>query len=221
MAYPDNWVIIPAYNESKNIGGVIDRVKKITRNIIVVDDGSSDNTSEIARQRGVIALKHAINLGKGSSAKTGCDYVFRKKKAASVVLIDADGQHEPEDIPRFMENLKKKDIVFGYRGLNRNMPRILRLGNRLINLVIKALYSMDLRDTQCGYRAFTRRAYSKIRWKASDYSMESEMIVRAGKARLRYIEIPIRTIYSDKYKGTSVIDGIKIVLYMVLWRFSK
>jgi hypothetical protein len=83
---------------------------------------------------------------------------------------------------------------------------------------VNILYGIRLNDTQCGFRAFSGDAYKKIRWNASDYSMESEMISRAGKQRLKYVQIPIRTIYSDKYKGTTILDGIRIVINMVRWR---
>jgi len=83
---------------------------------------------------------------------------------------------------------------------------------------VKFLYNVSLSDTQCGFRAFSKETYKKIKWNAFDYSMESEMIARAGKQRLKYVQIPIETIYSDKYKGTTIIDGVKIVLNMIWWR---
>ena len=101
------------------------------------------------------------------------------------------------------------------------MPAVLRFGNWFINFATKILYSMDLKDTQSGYRALTADAYKKVRWKANDYSMESEMIANAGKNHLKYKEIPIQTIYSDKYKGTTVIDGIKIVSKMIWWKLIR
>ena len=100
------------------------------------------------------------------------------------------------------------------------MPFILRFGNWFINKTTAILYKVKLRDTQCGYRAFTAQAYPKIRWKTHDYGMETEMIANAGKHRLSYAQVPIETIYADKYKGTTVLDGIKIVLKMVKWRFQ-
>ena len=211
------WVIIPAYNEASNLSNVIDRVKKYTHNIIVVDDGSRDLTNKIAEEAGVIILTHLVNLGKGTALKTGCDYAL-KKGADFMIVLDADAQHNPDDIPRFLECLKQTDIVFGYRLLDKKMPFILRFGNFVINNVAKFLFAIELKDTQCGYRAFTTEAYRKIRWRASDYSMESEMIANVGKTRLRYKEVPIETIYLDRYKGTTIIDGIKIVLNMISWR---
>ena len=83
------------------------------------------------------------------------------------------------------------------------------------------LYGISLRDTQCGYRAFTADAYKKLRWRAQDYSVESEMISNTGKQGLRYTEISIPTVYHNKYKGTTVLDGIRIVLKMIWWKVSS
>jgi glycosyltransferase involved in cell wall biosynthesis len=207
------WAVIPAYNEEKSIANIIKKTKKYITNVIVVDDGSKDKTKEVAEKSGTIVLRHIVNLGKGATLKTGCDYAV-KKNAKYIVVLDADAQHDPDDIPRFIEKLKKYDIVFSYRKLSKKMPFVLRFGNWFISRVIRVLYNVDLIDTQSGFRAFTRETYKKIRWNASDYSMESEMISKAGKQRLKYVQIPISTIYSDKYKGTTIIDGIKIVLNM-------
>ncbi len=216
MATNKIWAVIPAYNEGKNIRNIIKKTKKYVDKVIVIDDGSKDNTSEIAEKSGAIVLKHIINLGKGAALKTGCDYAA--KNAKFIIVLDADAQHSPEDLPRFIEKLSKYDIVFGYRKLSSKMPLILRFGNWFISNVVGILYNLRLNDTQSGFRAFSREAYRKIRWNASDYSMESEMISKVGKQRLKYVQIPIQTIYSDKYKGTTVIDGIKIVLNMVWWK---
>jgi hypothetical protein len=114
--------------------------------------------------------------------------------------------------------LKSHDIVFGYRIFSRTMPAILRFGNRFINSTVAFLYGISLNDTQCGYRAFTSETYKKLRWAATDYSVESEMVSRTGRKRLRYAQVPIKTVYLDSYKGTTVLDGIKIVLKMLWWR---
>ena len=217
MELKNVWAVIPAYNEEKNILGIIRRTKAYVGKIIVVDDGSKDNTKKIAEKEGAVVLRHIINLGKGSSLKTGCDYAFGKG-AKFAVAIDADAQHNPEDIPRFISKLKNNDIVFSYRTSSAKMPIVLMFGNWFISNAARILYGIKLKDTQCGFRAFSKEAYKKIRWNASDYSMESEMISRAGKQRLKYVQIPIETIYSDKYKGTTIIDGVKIVLDMVWWK---
>ncbi len=216
----ETFVIIPARNEEKNIQEVIQGVKRHIQNIIVVDDGSQDNTSSLAESENVTVLKHIINLGKGAALKTGCDYAVREG-AKKIIVIDADGQHDPDRIPEFIEHLKDNEIVFSYRKLSKEMPFIFRFGNKVINEITKLLYNIKLNDTQCGYRAFTAETYKKIRWNSSNYSMESEMIANVGKNKLKYQQIPIETVYSDNYKGTTIIDGFKIVVDMFLWRIKK
>jgi glycosyltransferase involved in cell wall biosynthesis len=213
-------VIIPAHNEQRHISSVIKKIKKYASNIIVVDDGSTDNTPRIAEKENVTVLRHVVNLGKGAALKTGAEYAIRKG-AKRLIFIDSDGQHKPEDIPRFLDALKQADVVFGSRTFNKKMPAILKFGNRFINQVNNVLYGVNLRDTQSGYRAMTASAYRKIRWRSTSYSVESEMVANTGRQRLKYKEITIKTIYSDKYKGTTIIDGIKIVLNMLWWRISR
>ena len=214
------WAVIPAYNEEKSIGKIINETRKYVGKVIVVDDGSKDKTAAIARKSNTVVLSHIVNLGKGAALKTGCDFAV-KNRAEIIVALDADAQHEPKEIPRFLEIIKNNDIIFGYRKLNKKMPLVLKFGNWFIGKTIKLLYGVNVKDSQCGYRAFTKDAYKKIRWSALDYSMESEMIAKAGRHNLRHGEVPIQTIYSDKYKGTTIIDGVKIVMNMLLWRFIK
>ncbi|MEK6869625.1 MAG: glycosyltransferase family 2 protein [Nanoarchaeota archaeon] len=213
------FAVIPAYNEEKHIFKIVKKTKKYVDKVVVVDDGSRDKTREMAGKGKAIVLRHLVNLGKGAALKTGCDYAV-KNSAGFIIAIDADAQHNPESIPRFLEMLKDRDIVLGYRKLNRKMPFILKFGNWFINKTIRFLYGVKIRDSQCGYRAFTAKAYKKLRWKASDYSMESEMIAKMGKYKLSYAEIPIATIYSDRYKGTTVLDGIKIVFNLLIWKLN-
>jgi len=215
----DVWVIIPAHNEEKNIQNVILETKKYCENIVVVDDGSCDNTKRLAQDSGATVLTHIINLGKGSALKTGCDYAY-KKGAKKIVLMDSDGQHQPSEIPHFLKALENNDIVFGCRNFDQKMPWVFKFGNRFINWATKILYGIRINDTQSGYRAFNTGIYRKIRWKATDYSVESEMIANLGRKNLKYNQIPIQTIYEDNYKGTTIFDGIKIVFNMFFWRLK-
>lgn len=216
----NDYVIIAAKNEEKHIGKVIDAVFPYCRDIIVVDDGSSDKTGAIAKAKGAIVLTHIINLGKGAAMKTGCDYAV-SIGARNLILVDADGQHDPSEIPKFLLKLKKSDIVFGVRRFNKKMPIVLRFGNWFITKTTEVLFSIKVSDTQCGYRAFSASTYKKVRWNARDYSMESEMIANTGRNKLKYSQCLIETIYSDKYKGTTVFDGVKIVFDMIYWRIAK
>ncbi|MBI2666646.1 glycosyltransferase family 2 protein [Candidatus Woesearchaeota archaeon] len=212
-------IIIPSYNEEKHIAAVIKEAKKYAP-VIVVDDGSKDNTAAVAKTAGATVLRHKVNLGKGAALKTGCEYALAQG-AQHLVSMDADGQHNPTKIPLFLAELKQHDIVLGARAVPESMPLILLAGNKIINTTLGLLYGIHLKDSQCGYRAFTAEAYQKVRWGARNYYVETEMVIRAGKKHLQYTQIPIETIYYDKYKGTTVIDGITIVARMIGARFFK
>ncbi|MCF7860992.1 glycosyltransferase family 2 protein [Candidatus Woesearchaeota archaeon] len=217
----DLFVVIPAYNESKTISTVIDRTKKFADNIIIIDDGSSDNTYDVASATGAsYVLQHIVNMGKGAALKTGCDYAV-KKGAKTIIVMDGDDQHDPKVIPHLIEALNHADLIIGSRKMGGDMPFILMLGNLFIQYMTKLLYNIQIRDTQSGFRAFSSKNYRKIRWESTGYSMESEMIANACLAGLKIKEIPIKTIYHDNYKGTTVLDGLKIIINMVRWRLFR
>ena len=208
------YIIIPARNEEKHIADVINNTKPYCQNIIVIDDGSTDQTSILAKQTGAITLTHKVNLGKGAAMKTGCEYALQQG-ATHLIVMDADGQHEPKEIPALLHALTTHDIVFGTRNMPKSMPFVMRFGNKFINKTLNFFHNINIEDSQCGYRAFTPAAYQKIRWDAQDYFVETEMTIRAGKQKLKYIQHPIQTIYNDKYKGTTIFDGIQIVTKMI------
>ncbi|MBN1275008.1 glycosyltransferase family 2 protein [Candidatus Woesearchaeota archaeon] len=210
-------VVIPAKDEEAHIAGVVQRTIKQGFTPVVVDDGSDDRTEELAEKAGAITLRHVVNLGKGAGAKTGCDWAV-KQGAEAVVLMDADGQHRPEDIKRLLAALRGVDIVFGYRKRDKRMPSLMRFGNWLLNAASEAVNGIALKDTQSGFRAMTASTYKKVRWQSNDYGMESEMIAKAAKKRLKYRQIPIDTIYHDKFKGTTVFDGVKITIRLLKWK---
>ena len=214
------FAVIAAKNEEKHIYEVVKDTRKYVDMVIVVDDGSVDNTKGQAKKAGAVVLEHMVNLGKGAAIITGCEFAL-DKKAKSIILLDADGQHEPKEIPHFLEELKKNEIVFGMRTIRKSMPSVYKFGNWVIHKLTQLLFGMDIPDTQCGYRAFRTDIFKKIRWQSSGYSMESEMIANVGKKRLKYSMIKIGTIYSDKYKGTTVKDGILIVANLIWWRISR
>lgn len=213
-----DFIVLPAYNEGSKIQSILQQIKGLTKNIIVIDDGSKDNTADLVRQLNITVLEHGVNLGKGAALRTGCDYAVGQG-AKRIVVMDSDGQHDPKDIPKFLEALNDADIVYSYRQGAGKQPAILRFGNHFINNTLKLLFGVSVNDSQCGFRAFTSNAYEKIKWDSTDYYMETEMIIRSSRKKLKYKQIPIALIYSDNYKGTTVLDGIKIVMKMVGGRF--
>ncbi len=219
----DFYVIIPAHNEQAHIGAVIEKTKKFAeaRKIIIVDDGSQDGTAAEAKKHGVAVLRQVINLGKGSALRTGALYA-RRKGADALVFIDSDGQHDPADIPRIVATLEGNDIVFTYRTMrSSSMPLVKKFGNTLIDAMMRLLFRINVTDTQCGYKAMTMKAYEKLMLISNDYSMESEIVAKAGKNRLKFTQVPIATIYQDRYKGTTVFDGANIVLKMLWWKIAR
>ncbi len=214
------FAVIPAYNEEKHIKEVIEKTSQFLKNIIIVDDGSKDSTYKQAKSTGNTVLRHIVNLGKGAALKTGCDYATNHG-AEAIIVLDSDLQHKPEDIPRFLNALKDSDFVMGYREKTKGMPTVLRFGNWFIDTATNILFNANIKDSQSGYRAFTKEAYHKIRWNSTDYSVESEMIARTVKNRIKYKQIPIETIYLDKYKGTGMLDGISIVFKILWWKITK
>ncbi len=217
-------VVIPAYNESKHITRVLTRLQQCnsahTITPIVVDDGSRDATSRLARAiKGVTVLRHRANLGKGAAAKTGCD-VAHKIGAQVIVLMDADGQHHPEDIDRLVEPLlaNQADMVIGARSINDKMPLLMRCGNVILTSLSRVLFNIRIRDTQSGFRAFRREIYPIVRWNAANYAMETEMLILGAKRDLACIEVAIDTVYHNSFKGTTVLDGLRIVKTLVKWK---
>jgi len=215
------WIIVPAYAEAERIGIVLDELSKLPYQILVVDDGSPDQTFEVAKARSTVTLRHKINLGKGAAMKTGCEAALRLG-AEYLVVIDADGQHRPEDVIRFVNRLEAGDeVVFGKRDFNRGMPMMMALGNQALSSLVNIFFKIKIADTQNGFRAFTALAYQKIKWQAARYDVETEMVVNAGRARLKYSEVNIPTIYLDNYKGTTLFDGFKILFKIIKWKIIK
>lgn len=190
--------------------------------MIVVDDGSGDGTADRAREHGARVARHAVNLGKGAALRTGCDAALRLG-AELIVTMDADGQHQAADLPRLLEPLLAGDaeVVLTYREASGgSMPTVLKAGNVALSALVKLLFGIAIRDSQCGLRAFTAAAYPRLRWEARDYSVESEMLMRMARSHLRFAEVPIATVYRDRYKGTQPIDGVRILGELLRWRLG-
>ncbi len=213
--------VIPAYNEEKTVGSVVRKTKKYVDKVIVVDDFSKDNTSKVAEKAGAVVLRHPVNLGLGSSLKTGCEAALRLKGDV-IVTLDSDGQHDPREIPKLVGALKDShlDIVFGRRPYDEKMPVVKKIGNWGIDTTSRVLFGIDVKDTQSGFRVFTSKAYKKIRWESQKYAVSSEIVMNAGRKKLKYGNIFVKTIYLDEFKGTTILSGAKIMTQMMLWRLK-
>lgn len=214
------FVVIPAYNEGEAVRDLVRQVSlhAPSARVIVVDDGSAVRVDRegLAPAR---VLRHPINLGKGMALRTGCEFALRHG-AEAVVLMDGDGQHEPREIPRLIAALEEADIVFGARELGGDMPLVRRAGNLFLNRCTSWLFEVNLQDIWCGFRAFRAACFDRICWSADDYGVDVEMAIRAMKHRLRHRQVPIGTVYRDAYKGVTVLDGLRLLVRLVGWKFT-
>ena len=215
------FIVLPLFNEEKRIGRVVKEVLKYKLPVVVVDDGSRDNSFTIASKFKIVTLRHKVNLGKGAAMKTGADYAF-SHGADAILFMDSDGQHNPANVQKFINELKseKCDVVLGSRNLSFGVPFVRYMGNKASSLIIRFVFGIYVSDPICGFRAFTKTAYNKIKWSSAGYGVETEMIARLGKSKLKYCEIPVDTIYHDKVKGVTLLDAFGILGEVVKWRIT-
>lgn len=205
-------IIIPAYNEETIIGKVVSDSLKYS-DVLVVDDGSSDRTSELTREARGKVIKHEKNLGKGAALKTGIKYALKEGYDA-MVMLDGDGQHDPQFIPQLVESLDDAGMIIGSRFLEgppEGMALQRRFSNKLTTNLLKFTTGYHITDSQSGFRIFSQdaaRVFLEIPY--DDYEFESEMLFQASLNNLPVKEIPI----PSSYKGEkSYITRIKILKY--------
>lgn len=201
--------IIPAYNEEDNISSVIKSVGKYVGEVIVVDDGSSDQTGRIAQAERVVVLRHIINRGQGAALETGDQYA-RKKQADIVVHFDADGQFSPDEIDRVIAPIKngQADIVFGSRFLGQanNMPWLKKqVIFPLARIISKLFWRVNLSDPQSGFRAFNKKILDRLRIENDGSAHCSEIIIKAFALNMKIKEVPITVSYNNF--GQSIFGG--------------
>lgn len=217
------WIIIPAYNEENIMGEVLKELFSRGFNMVIIDDGSTDKTYNIARSviennpgRGYL-YHHPINRGLGATLKTGIEACL-KKNAELMVTFDADGQHDPDDIlPVCLPIIKgEADAVIGVREFN-DMPLVKKISNQLMNLITWIFYGAHVKDSQSGLRAFNKKAALALDIESREYDISSEIIREIKNKNLRMEEVPIKTIYTDYAlsKGTNLKVGLKILVKMI------
>ena len=211
------FIIIPAKDEAPRIQKVIQRtIAQGYENIVVVDDGSRDDTGKVAKALGAIVLKHPINLGPGAATQTGFEYAI-KRNAGIVVTMDADGQHFPEDIVGLIEAMERtnSDLVIGSRFLQRDneIPFIRRCYNRVGNLITFFLTGVHVTDSQSGMKAIRSSAVRKMNIRLNGYAFCTEIIMLIKELKLTHSETPIKVLYSRETmeKGQSFLNGMKMI----------
>lgn len=222
------FIVVPAYNEERAIRDALEPLTRLNHSIVVIDDGSTDNTWKIIAELPVHALRHAINLGQGAALATGIKFALQQK-AETIVFFDADGQHRMEDLAGLLETISSKqaDVVFGCRFLRASdkalVPPLRRLLLKAAVIVNALMTGVWLHDAHNGFIAMTREAAMKIRLTEKSFAYHSELLSQVRKLRLRYVEKPTTIIYSDysRAKGQSMWNALNIVLDLMLGRVFR
>jgi glycosyltransferase involved in cell wall biosynthesis len=217
-------IALPAYNEASVLPEVIAEINSAGySHIVIVDDGSRDDTFTVAKRAGVVALKHRLNRGKGAATKTAIE-AAKLLGAEIIVTMDSDGQHNPGDIKALITPIVRgeADVVLGTRLMDpQGMPWHKILANWTGNVVTWCFYGLWVTDSQSGFRAYSHKAASLINTKSDRYDYESEVIREIRLHGLPFIEIPIEVRYTEysmgKLERQSFINGIK-TLGRMLWR---
>lgn len=193
-------IIIPAHNESAKLGSVITDLKKHGfNNVLVVDDGSTDNTSEVAQKFGAKVVRHIVNRGMGAGIGTGFEYA-RMNNYECLITFDGDGQHKASDLKRLLAPIlaSHADVVIGSRLINpKGMPVKRLIINWVSNLATLLLYRVWTTDTTSGLRAFNKKAINFINLKTDRMEVSNEFFWEIRRNNLRFLEIPIKAIYTD------------------------
>jgi len=211
-------VVLPAYNEEVSIGSVVLLARRYADRVIVVDDGSSDRTAEVAASAGAEVIVHSPNLGKGVAFKTG----FAAAEGADIIVtMDSDGQHNPADIPKLLEPILRgeADMVNGSRYLNghdTDTPVYRRIGQTILDKVTVLNSGIKITDSQSGFRAFSASTKDFFRFNAQGMAIESEMLADAGRYGLRVKEVPIGVRYDvDGSTENPVRHGLTVLLKII------
>ena len=198
--YTDVIAVIPAYNAEKTIGNVVRKTLRKVGRCIVINDGSDDGTGNAAVDAGAELIVHVSNRGKGAAVRTALN-CLRKISYKYVVLLDADGQHEPGEIARLVQAAQRRraQLVCGNRmSKPEGMPLIRRITNRVMSKIVSKLCRLSLSDTQCGYRLLSRRAVESLRLTKSNFEVDTEILYQVSRKGFKVTEVTISSIYTEE-----------------------
>lgn len=216
-------ILMPAHNESETIGQLVVNIRKRPLPVVVVDDGSSDDTGLIAQEKGAIVLRNEERKGKGKSLQRGFEYILQQDYD-NVIIMDGDGQHDVADIDQFIQKAQEHpaSIVTGTRMQNhQGMPLVRLWTNRFMSLLISAVCRQKIPDTQCGYRLISREVLKNMKLSSSDFEIETEVLIQASKRGYKIYSVPIKTIYQNEVSKINPLkDAFRFFIYIIKEIFS-
>ena len=211
-------ILIPCHNESQAIGGLVEKIKGLSLDVVVVDDGSADGTGAIAKSKGAYVLTIAQRGGKGNAMRKGFDHIVSQGYDALIVM-DGDGQHAVEDVPKFIEHFKtsQASVINGNRmGNNKNMPFVRRVTNRFMSWMISRVCGQKVLDSQCGFRLIGCGVLRVIKLTSTNFEIESEILIKSSRKGFKIDSVPVQTIYQDEQsKIHPVKDTIRFFKYLL------
>jgi len=216
-------VIMPALNETKNIATLVTKLRDMYLDVLVIDDGSTDNTADVAKAAGAEVIRHETNLGKGKSLAEGYHYAAAEGYDA-VVTLDADGQHDPADVPRFFDTYDRTGIpvLIGNRMHDRSrMPLIRRCTNRLMSRLLNRQMHQYIPDTQNGFRLYQTDVVTMVIPDTNGFAAESEILLKLDEIDIRMGSVPIAAIYGDEKSHIRPLQDTKLFLIMLFKQFSR
>lgn len=197
---------------------MIKRVRRFVSDILVIDDGSTDQTAQVAKVVGAEVLRNERNQGKGACLVKGYAYALEKGFDA-VISMDGDGQHSAEDLPVFLKAAEdsKDALIIGNRMSNsRNMPFVRVLTNRFMSLLLSLVTKQNIPDTQCGFRLVKKELLEKVNLVTSKFEMESEILIKASRRGFKIRSVPIKTIYgNEKSQINPFVDTFRFMRFLV------
>ena len=215
-------VVIPAYREQRTIHNVVERVRKYVQPVIVVDDGSPDRTAAEAADAGAVVVRHTLNMGKGVALNTGFNYA-RQNRFDYLITLDADGQHDPANIPRFIEAYERTGIpvLIGNRmGALSNMPQVRKWTNRYMSWLLSRAMNQYVPDTQCGFRLYRCDVLPFIEAQSARFAAESEILLHIASRGIRMDAVPIAVIYNEEISKISPIHDT-FRFFLMLSRYYR
>ncbi|MFC1594435.1 glycosyltransferase family 2 protein [Candidatus Omnitrophota bacterium] len=215
-------VAIPSKNEARNIGDLIQKIKRLKLDVVVIDDGSTDATASIAKKHGAIVLRNEQNKGKGVSLRMAFDFVI-VHNYTGVIVMDGDGQHDPADIPHFIDKVKSTHagLIVGNRMIKPDdMPFIRWCTNTFMSMIISSISRQNIPDSQCGYRYISSDVLEKMKFISKKFEIESEILIEASRAGCIIDSVSIRSIYQGQTsKINPIIDTLRFLRFIIrkLW----